>query len=151
MNKQIENLKRTRAFVLDAIKEINVDQWNKVPNGFNNNIAWNIGHMCATMQGICYSRAGLLPIIDEKWILPYKSGTKPEKELSTEEVEELKLLFLSVVEALENDYNNQKFINYNSWTNRYKIELTTFEEALDFMLYHEGLHFGAIMALKKLV
>ena len=52
MNDQIETIRKTRSFLLDYIKELNIEQLNKIPAGFNNNIAWNLGHLVAAQQGV---------------------------------------------------------------------------------------------------
>ena len=52
--RQFEILKLTRQYLLNDIKDLTVEQLNEVPAGFNNNIIWNVAHMLATQQGICY-------------------------------------------------------------------------------------------------
>ncbi|HWJ92534.1 MAG TPA: DinB family protein, partial [Flavisolibacter sp.] len=74
---QIDMVKRTRAYLLSLVKDLSTEQLNLVPHGFNNNIIWNIGHMIAAQQGVCYVRAGLKVTIDEALFLAYKSDTKP--------------------------------------------------------------------------
>ena len=52
---------------------------------------------------------------------------------------------------LESDYSNTIFSNYNSYTTSYNITLSSIEEAIQFNNVHDGLHFGYIMALKKVI
>lgn len=56
----------------------------------------------------------------------------------------------STIDVLEADYKKGLFKNNPSWTNRYGIELPVIESSLHFMLCHEGIHFGYIMALKRM-
>ena len=151
MTKQIEIIKKTRAFLLDTLKDLTTEQYNHIPEGFNNNIIWNLGHMIAAQQGVCYIRAGLTPIVSEDFINTYKSGTKPEKPLSAEEIENIKSLLLTTLDQLETDYNNHIFGGYIAWSTRYGVELASIDDALNFIPFHEGLHSGCGTALKRLV
>ena len=151
MNQQIENLKKVRIFLLESIKDLTTEQWNKIPEGFNNNIAWNLGHLIAAQQGMCYKRANLTPHISDEFWEQFRTGSKPGADLSAGEIENLKGLFLTLMDQLDADYNNQIFGNYTAWSTRYGVEITSIEDALRFLLYHEGLHAGTIGALKRLL
>lgn len=151
MNKQIDTIKKTRIFTVDLIKALSVEELNEIPPGFNNNIVWNLAHLLAAQQGVCYLRAGLQPRVDEKYITTYKSGTKPEQFVDEAELSEIKDVLLTSLDQLETDYENNIFSHYNAWTTRYGVELTTIEDAIGFLGFHEGLHNGYITALKRLV
>jgi hypothetical protein len=151
MKNQIENIKKVRTFLLEGIKDLTTEQLNKIPDGFNNNIIWNLGHMIAAQQGICYKRAGLdFPLGDDFWEA-YRSGSKPGDPVDEAGIENIKLLFLSTLNQTEADYDNNIFSNYTAWTTRYGVEITNIDTALDFIPFHEGLHSGTIMALGRLV
>lgn len=149
MKKEIERLKKTRLFLLDMIKDLTVEQLNEIPEGFNNNIIWNLGHLVMSQQGLCYQRAGLKPVVDEQLFAAYKAQTKPETPVGKEEIEEIKKVSVTVFEQLQEDYDKNIFINYTAFTTRYDIAITSIDEAIDFLLFHEGLHTGYIMAMKK--
>src|SRR5688572_15974369 len=101
MNDQIEIIKKTRDYILDLVKELNIEQLNKIPAGFNNNIIWNLGHLIAAQQGVCYVRAGLKPRVDEDFIDKYKKGSRPERFLDEEELKEIKEIFFSSLDVLK--------------------------------------------------
>ena len=147
----VNSIKKTRIFLLDLVKDLSLSQLNKIPPGFNNNIIWNLGHMVASLQGMCYRRAGLPLSVDEKYILPFDSGTKPGAELDIMEVATIKELFLSSVDQLNSDLQNNLFTTYNTWTTRSGIELADIAAALQFCMYHEGVHSGYVMAMKRTV
>jgi hypothetical protein len=149
MNYPIEIIRKTRENVLKMIDGLSIEQLNKIPEGFNNNLIWNIGHLVATQQGICYKRAGFPLIIDEAFFETYKSGTKPEELVDEAGLENIKQLLVSTIDQLEIDYNNKIFTNYQTWTTRYNFDITNIDEALNFVPFHEGLHTGYIMALKR--
>ena len=150
MNKQIDNIKKVRLFLLENLKDLSVEQMNKIPSGFNNNIAWNLGHLIAAQQGLCYLRANAKPVVDEKYTA-FKSGTKPERDLNDHELAAIKDTMLSSLDQLQADYKNNVFTNYNPWVTRYGVELANIDDAIRFLGFHEGLHSGHIMALKRVV
>jgi hypothetical protein len=151
MNYCIESIRNTRSFLLQLTGGLTTRQLNEVPDGFNNNILWNLGHLVASQQGVCYLRAGLKTWVPENVYLQYKPDTKPSGFLNSAEVAEIKSLLFTSLEQLEKDYHNKLFQNYISWTTRYGVPITTIEEALQFLLFHEGMHTGYLMALKRVV
>ncbi|MBD1422623.1 DinB family protein [Sphingobacterium chuzhouense] len=42
----------SRGIYLSYFENYSLDQLNKIPNGFNNNLIWNIGHIIVTRQKI---------------------------------------------------------------------------------------------------
>jgi hypothetical protein len=151
MNKYLGWIKKTRTSLLNMTSDLSLEQINKVPEGFNNNIIWNLGHLVAAQQGICYVRSGLSPVVEDQFISPYKKGTKPERFVSDKEVEAVKSLLSSSLDQLEVDYEMGKFNNYNAWTTPYGVELVSIDDAILFLQFHEGLHFGYVMAQRRLV
>ena len=151
MNKQIDTIIKTRSYLLDLTKDLSPAQLNTIPPAFNNNIIWNLAHLIAGQQGICYVRAGLEPFVGQSFFTTYKPGTKPEKELSEAEISDIKKLFITSIEQFATDYENRIFDKYLPSKTRYGVEFTNIEEAVDFITFHEGLHVGYIMAMKHLV
>ncbi len=151
MTKQIEIIRKTRSFLLENLKDLTTEQLNQIPEGFNNNIIWNLGHMIAAQQGVCYLRAGLTPKVSEDFINAYKSSSKPTRPVDAQEIENIKTLLFSTLDQLEADYNNHIFDGYTAWTTRYTVELANINEAINFIQFHEGLHAGCSTVLKKLV
>lgn len=105
----------------------------------------------ATQQGICYLRAAAKAVVDERYYTEFKPGTKPDKFISGEEAQSIKTLFLSTLDQFETDHSTAMFENYPAWTTRYGVEIASIDDAIQFLLYHEGLHAGVIMAMKKLL
>ena len=150
MNKQIEIIKKTRIYLLEQIKDLTTEQINKTPEGFKNNIIWNLGHMVATQQGICYRRAGLPIFIEENIWGNYRSGTSPGAFVDAAEIAHIKHLMATTIDQLEIDLD-KGISGYVPWTTRYDVEVNSLEDAVSFLPYHEGLHCGCIMAIKRLV
>lgn len=148
---EIERIKKTRNYLIEGIQEVSADMLNKVPEGFNNNMVWNLAHLIAAQQGICYIRSGRDIVVEEKYVAPYRPGTKPERYVDEDEIVEIKKVLLSSIDKLNEDYERKIFTNYPTWATRYGVEITNIDDAIQFLMFHEGLHCGAIMAIKKLV
>ena len=151
MNKQIEIIRNTRKYLFDFTADLTVEELNEIPKGFNNNIIWNLTHLISTQQSACYIRAGLKLAVEEKYFIGYKPDTKPDDYFDGAEVDKVKKMFLSTIHQLESDYANNLFANYIPWTNRYGVPIANIDEALGFLPYHEGLHLGYVMALKRMI
>ena len=151
MYPQIKMLRTTRAWLLNMITDLSTEQLNKIPAGFNNNIIWNVTHLIAAQQGVCYVRAGLKPVVEEKYFINYKSETKPGEALDSNEIEKIKGLLLTSLDQLEVDLEKNIFTNYTAWATRYGAEMNNINDALNFLPFHEGLHLGYVMALKRAV
>jgi len=151
MTKAIAIIKQPRIKILDEIKDFSIEQLNEIPAGFNNNILWNLGHMVAAQQGVCYARAGLPKVIDDAFFMAYKPDSKPEKFIDAAEFEHIKDLMFSTLDQLIADLQNNSFTNYPTWTTRYGVEIANIDEAIRFLPFHEGLHVGYIMSLRKVV
>ena len=149
MTKTIEIIKKPRLSQFELIKDLSIEQLNIVPPGFNNNIIWNMGHLVAAQQGICYRRAGVDMLVSEDYYNNYGPGSKPERFISQAELEEIKGLFISTLDQFVIDYNNNLFANYVPWTTRYGVDLNNIDDAFKFIPFHEGLHFGYIMAQRR--
>ncbi|MGN8057591.1 DinB family protein [Pedobacter sp. 22163] len=147
----IAQIKNTRIFILELVKDLSTEQLNKIPSGFNNNIIWNIAHLTAAQQNMCYIRSGLEITVEEKYFSPFLSGTKPEKFIEQKEIDLIYNVLLNSTDRLAADYSSHIFLKFDPWDKRYGMKLNSIEDAINFIPFHEGMHIGYIMALKKLV
>lgn len=128
------------------------EQLNKIPDGFNNNLIWNIGHSIVTQQLLTYGLSGLTPHLSMDFIDAYKKGTKPEGTVSTEEIATIKKLLFSSLEQLEKDYKAGVFTDFKEYTlSTTGGVLSKVEHAIEFSNFHEGLHLGCCIMLAKFV
>ena len=154
MNKKIDNLRKYRQALLNQISSLTTEQLNRKPHGFSNNIIWNVAHLISAQQVICYRRAGHPEVVLDKYISPFLTNTKPERIINENEIREIKYLFIDTLDTLQSDCGKKIFNAYTPSPNIlkvYGIKITSIEEALEFLLYHEGYHGGCVLALKHLV
>ncbi|WP_288073225.1 DinB family protein [Hydrotalea sp.] len=151
MNSVIQNIVNIRKYLIEMCEPLSVVQLNTIPNGFNNNIIWNFGHLIAAQQGLCYIRSGLKPVVDESIILQFKGGSKPEKQWDEQEIVRIKQTMIDSLHQLNADLAEHLFSQYETFQTRYGVTLISISDAIQFLPFHEGLHTGTIMAIKKLV
>ena len=154
MDKRIEKIKKFRQFLLAQVTGLTTEQLNKIPEGYNNNIIWNVAHLICASQSLCYLRAGQSITVHDKHFSPYRTNTRPSAFIDEQEIETIKTMFISSIDELQVDFDKKIFDNYSPSENIlkvYGIELNNIEDALEFLLYHEGFHSGYIISLIHLV
>lgn len=149
MNNHLELNRIIRNQYLNLINHHSLEELNKVPDGYNNNIIWNIAHSIVTQQLLVYKLSNLPMIVHDDMVAMYKKGTKTEKPVTTQEVSDIKTLLFSTMETTEKDLNTDIFNTYNDFTTSPGYTISSIEEALAFNNFHEGIHLGYILALKK--
>jgi len=147
----INHLRKTRANLLKLVDDLNLEQLNKIPEGFNNNLIWNLAHCVVTQQLLCYKLSGLPISVSNEMVALYRKGGKPEGDVNQAFVDQIKEMCISSVDKIETDYNAGLFKSYNEYTTSYGVTLSTSEQAIQFNNTHEGMHLGTMIALKKLV
>lgn len=136
------------ASLLDAYT---LDQLNKIPDGFRNNIIWNIAHVVVTQQLLVYNLSGLPMMVDAGMVDRYKRGTAPEHDVTEDEVARIRELLTSTIDQTEQDLAANSFQDYKAYTTSTGFHIGSAHDAIGFNNYHEGMHFGIIMGLRKFV
>jgi hypothetical protein len=151
MENQIKIIKNHREIILSLISDLNQNQLCEIPKGFKNNIIWNVGHILVTQQMLTYGLSNLSYKIDKDLIDKYRKSSVAVTAISVDEINHIKELFLTTLESLEIDINQQKFSTFNYYKTSMGLELTSIEDCIPFMAYHEGIHFGIILSMIKLI
>ncbi|MBC6997756.1 DinB family protein [Cytophaga sp. FL35] len=150
MEHLFESVLNNRKFLYKILTETPNEDLLKIPEGFRNNIWWNIAHTVITPQILVYKFSGLQMRVPEELVDKFKKGTVPDGNATDEEIKEIAAFLISTLEWMKEDYNNGLFKNYSSYTTSANVTLNKVEDALAFNLFHEGLHRGAIIALQKM-
>jgi len=143
----LQNRKRLHKILESTSKE----QLLEIPNGYNNNIWWNIAHVVVTQQLLVYKLSGLQIRIPEEFVDRFKKGTTPDGTATDVEMKQIKNFLISTIEWMEEDYKKGLFKHFNEYTTSAGVTLKNTDDAMAFNLYHEGLHMGAIISLLKAV
>ena len=151
MEATFKTWRTSRKLYFDLLENHNLDQLNKVPKGFNNNIVWNVGHIILAQQGLVYKGAGMQLQVPADMVGKYGIGTKPDEPVTAGELEELKSLLIDIAVQTESDYYQGKFVSYQERTTSSGFHLGSVEDAIVFNNLHEGLHMGYINSIRKFV
>lgn len=149
MNKLFDIIYTGRNNFVKLIDRLSIEQLNEIPEGFNNNIAWNFGHIIVSQQTLCYIRAGLTPHIDEYFVNRYQKGTKPENFIAGSEIATLKEYAFSLIDQLKKDLEADKFTGYITFATQFGVELTCINDAIAYFATHDTLHLGYAMAIAR--
>ncbi|WP_044213264.1 DinB family protein [Flammeovirga sp. OC4] len=145
----LNTTRKLRKRFIEFINQFSVEELNTIPVGYNNNIIWNFGHAIVTHQLLTYGLSGLTPPMDKKWIKMFRKGSKPERSLSEDEVNELKYLALKLLEKLDEDQVAGIFRKYESYVTGLGVRIHTVAEAVEFNNVHEGVHLGYALGMRK--
>ena len=128
-------------------------QLNTVPIGFNNNMIWNIAHVVATYDMLCYKLHNIPTRLDGDFIEEFKKGTMPQRMLDQSFVDDLKKKMLNQVDWIERDYKGNVFPSSipNPYETSYRFVLNNIEDVITFNNVHENLHMGIVMSLRKFI
>ncbi|MDI1316838.1 DinB family protein [Flavobacterium sp.] len=143
--------KSSRNIVLTFLENHSLEKLNTIPEGFNNNLIWNIGHIIVVQQMLVYKLSGLPMMISDEMVEHYKKGTKPEHNVEQRQVDEIKALLFSTLEQTKKDFSENVFQNYAEFTTGTGYYLSSAKEAIEFNNFHEALHIGFMMQIKKFI
>ncbi len=147
----LTNTYKTRVILKNFLETISLEDLNKIPEGFNNNIIWNIAHLVATQQILVYKFSEVPALVSDELIDKYRKGTKPETDVTQEEVDEIKELLFSTLDQTRKDYEAGLFKNYNTITTSMDSTLSNVDEAIAYNNFHEGIHLGSVLALRHVI
>ena len=113
MKNVLEQTLQIRKGFYHILKSTPREELLKIPNGFNNNIWWNIAHVVSTQQALVYGLAGLQLQMPQELKDKFKKGTVPDGTATDDEIEQVKKLLFSTVEKAIEDYDNGYLIDDN--------------------------------------
>ena len=148
---EIDLLAQTRKNALSICDGYSVEQLNVIPQKFNNNIIWNLGHMLVTQQLLCYNLAYKEVKVPNSFVAKYRKGTRPSGIIGSDEISEIKKLLMSSISLLRKNLADNYFESYKPYETSYGVYVTNMEDAIQFNNLHEAMHLGTILSLSKLV
>ena len=149
MHQTFDIAKASRKVLSQFLENYTLEQLNKIAPGFNNNLIWNIAHIVVTQQRLVYKFSGVPMIISDELFEKYKGGTKPSQDVTQAEVDEIRSLLFETITQTEADFNNKLFKTYQEYSASIGVTIKNIEGALSFNNYHEALHMGVIMSIRK--
>lgn len=149
MKTNLKLLKASISNISGMVKGLSVEQLNEIPEGYSNNIIWNVAHLVVTQKLLIYGLSGNELNLDDDFLALYRKGGKPNGEVGEEECKSIIMLFDYLYSELEQDLEKLDFGNFKAYPTSYNFEISNLEEAVTFNNLHFGLHFAFILKLKK--
>jgi len=130
-------------------ESLSEEQLFQIPKGFQNNIAWNLGHIAVTQQVLCYKLSGLELVIDEGYLPSFSQGTSPADWAAPPDMGRVLPLLTELAERFVEDHRAGRFRSFTPYVTLAKVELRTLQEAVQFNQMHEGMHLGYALAQRR--
>ena len=147
----LDALRKTRRALLAVADGVPPEAWTETPAGFSNNVLWNVGHVAVTADLLTYGLAGLDVPAPPEAVAAFRKGTSPAGWTTPPDAEATRALFAGGIDRLEADLEAGRFDGapFRSYTTTPGVTLASVDEALAFDLFHEGIHTGSVLALRK--
>lgn len=141
---------KTNRKLYEAILENHtLPELNTIPSGLTTNIIWNAAHVIASQQKLLYTLSGLPMCISNSFFESYQNGSIPSANTTETEIAIIKqLLNATVLQTLE-DFELGHFKEFQPYQTKTGFFLGSFEEAVSFNNYHEGIHLGMVLQIRK--
>ncbi|SMF87861.1 Uncharacterized damage-inducible protein DinB (forms a four-helix bundle) [Paenibacillus uliginis N3/975] len=141
-----EQLNTYRSELLEMVAGLSETEAEIIPKGFNNNIRWNLGHICVDQY--LWIRALTkeempIPMTFNEW---FGYGSSPSR-FNDETPTFSKLIPIlqqqpRIIQERYQDHMEEEFVPT-------EMGMHTIEQVLIRTIFHEGLHIGAIQTLKR--
>jgi len=151
LEEDLSTLEATRANILQLLSKFSLDQINMIPAGFNNNLAWNAGHCWVTQKLLTYGLSGKDTGLSADLIAAYRKGSAPSAPLSAGAWAEIIDGLSTSVDELKADLKSSSWADHNPYTTSYGVTIGHVRKGVRFNNTHEGMHYGVMLALSKVV
>ena len=141
-------VKTTREWILETFDKVSEEDMTKIPEGFKNNIHWQLGHVAGMMELPTAALTDSKSDDVKRFQKYFGYGTSPEDfDDETPSTEEVRALLEGQVPRLE-DITEESL---DEDLPREFMGMTKRYEQLSFMIIHEALHAGKIQEMSKLI
>ncbi|MEI4768084.1 DinB family protein [Psychrobacillus sp. FJAT-51614] len=144
--KIFHQMETVRGLTEKSINKIPEEIANIVPQGFNNNIRWNFGHIAYIQEKLVYGVLGEQMSLPQEYEKLFSAGTKPaDWEQTPPTLEEISVVLTEqksrVKKSLQGNFDKEL---PKPFTNKAGITFPTLGDTFLFSFYHEALHMEAI-------
>jgi DinB superfamily len=151
MEQTFELNRTSRKLIAPFLEDYTLDQLNTIPEGFSNNLFWNIAHVVVTQQLLIYKLSGLNMLVSDELVDQYRKGTKPEQPATQADVDLIKSLLFDTIDQTQADYGSGVFTQFTEYPTSSGFVLKNVKDAMAYNNFHEGLHLGIMMSMRKLL
>lgn len=147
----IDTLREIRGFVLRLTDDLSDEQLSTVPPGASNNALWNLGHLAVTQQLLHYALSDLPMYLSDEVVAGFRKGSSPADWAGgpPAAIGEIREWLIELPERLAEDHAAGRFETFREYPTSTGITLHDLDQALAFNNFHEGIHVGILLRLKK--
>lgn len=135
--------------MMREIDGLSDEQLLVIPDGRDDNIIWNIGHLLCSSSRLAYVFSGFPLPIPEDYLDQFGKNSTATAWDSNPDVQEVLKKFVDQPAQIESDYLVDKFTEYKTLQIVPDNDIQSVEEAIAFHCFHEGLHIGKVLTLKE--
>jgi uncharacterized damage-inducible protein DinB len=141
-------LQSYRSYILAVLEDVTEEKAELIPQGFHNNIRWNLGHILLDqylwIQAVTKEKVDV-PELFQSW---FGYGTSPRNFTEeTPRMEELKALLREQPGKIRELYGDRLDEEFSPT----EMGMFTIEQVLVRTIFHEGMHLQTILDIKKLL
>lgn len=145
-----DSANQLRSYLLKVVDGLSPEQLTTIPSGFSNNILWNLGHIAWAQGVFTWELCGKTPPVPKAYHDLFKNGTSPADWTETPDAAEVLQLLASLNQQAVDAETTGELENRKPFSMG-KLLIETNDDATMFNLWHEGIHLGMILSLKRLV
>jgi len=139
----------TRFHLMREVDGLSHEQLLTIPEGREDNILWNIGHLLCSISRLTYVFSGYDLPIPERYFGLFGKNTNALDWESNPDPDEVLTYFTELPDKIEKDFAAGDFTEYKTLQIVPEDDIQNVEEAIAFHCFHEGLHIGKILTLKE--
>lgn len=146
-----QQLRFVRKNTLKQIEGVSKKVLLEIPQGFSNNVLWNLGHILFVHEKLAFGLVHEEMGIPEHYTALFAPGTKPTSwKNPLPSVDELTKLLHLQIERIEQAHAAKTDVKLEkTYVTSAGLQLSTLKQCLSCLLYHEGMHLATIKALKQ--
>lgn len=138
----------TRGYFLKVTEGVPETIANVQPDGYNNTIHWQIGHVLTVTEQILFGFPEKTTHLPTNYMDLFGTGTKPaDWKRDVPRIEDLAIQLKDQLVRLKQIPAER----FNKTLEKPFMGLETFGELAGFVLFHEANHMGQIQAMKRLI
>ena len=145
----LEVLRLSRSQMANLLDKFSSEQLLKIPEGFRNNLIWNIGHTIVTQHLLVYGLHKHQLKLSPDFVERFRKGSSPN---GLDEIEFLPIIKQELNQGIEELVRDFFYLNWDQKPNyptSFGISLTSIDDVTKFLAMHEGIHLGYCLALAK--
>lgn len=147
----LDQMKEVRGYMLESVRGLSETQVLTVPEGFRNNILWNLGHAITDNCTMQYPPTGHAFPLPEEYLRWFAPGTSPADWTETPVLEDVLRAGAQMRDKLVEDCTAGRMEQFTPMPLGDGVVLENIAYAIAHSNIHEGVHLGVILALRKLV